>query len=395
MTRHGTYSSKESILAGLDLEMPGPTPYQPAGAKREIASGRISHHDIDKPFRNVLKFVKRAMVANVSATEGERNLAEDRTLNRRLAGESIVLLKNDDNILPLPEEDGDIAVIGPNAAEAAMFGGGSASLRPYYAVSPLQGLTNNSGNRGKVYYETGVNGHRLLPLFGVDNVFDIHGKPGVTMHVYVDPWTSKERKTIDIFHIDTTEYQLMDYIAGGIDPFYVTMTCTFVPSQSGTFEFGLAVYGTADLFINDEVVIDNSTIQRQGDNFFGKGTEEERQSYQLIAGKSYKLRVEFGSASTAKIEGRGTIAFAGGAARVGGCLKLSKEEGIARAVALAKRCKTTIVVAGLNVSPSADSSIICHALRALLRIDLYQIPFEIYETSLSTNKRTITERLGN
>ncbi|KAF8863554.1 hypothetical protein BDZ45DRAFT_738134 [Acephala macrosclerotiorum] len=69
----------------------------------------------------------------------------------------------------------------------------------------------------------------------------------------------------------------------------------------------------------------------------------------MNVGETYTFQVEFGSALTARIDRRSTIAFAGGACRLGGCLQISNEIGITRTVALVKRCKHTIVVAGLNI----------------------------------------------
>ncbi|KAJ3946151.1 uncharacterized protein N0V96_004509 [Colletotrichum fioriniae] len=121
------------------------------------------------------------------------------------------------------------------------------------------------------------------------------------------------------------------------------------PSQhTGTYEFGLATYGIGDLFINDELVINNSTEQTPGGMFFGKGSAEKRATYDMTAGKRYHLRVEAGSAATSKVKGGSLLAIPGGACRLGGCRKINPEEGIQRAVELANRCKYTFVVAGLN-----------------------------------------------
>lgn len=97
------------------------------------------------------------------------------------------------------------------------------------------------------------------------------------------------------------------------------------------------------------------TIPLRNDNFFGRGAEEEKALYNMATSETYLFRVEFGSALTAKIEGRSTITFVGGACRLGGCLQISKEVGIVRAVALAKKCKHTILVAGLNVRVALSS----------------------------------------
>lgn len=82
--------------------------------------------------------------------ETYRPCEPDRTLNRRLAAESIVLLKNKEQVLPLDQTKiRKIAVIGPNAKTRTVSGGGSAYLTSKYVVTPLEGVQ-------KLFEETAV-----------------------------------------------------------------------------------------------------------------------------------------------------------------------------------------------------------------------------------------------
>ena len=92
-------------------------------------------------------------------------------LLRKAAADTVVLLKNQPKgvglsstkLLPLGPETKKIAVIGPNAADAVICGGGSATLRPTYMVSPLDGIrdaiqANAARFEGtEVKYTIGVN----------------------------------------------------------------------------------------------------------------------------------------------------------------------------------------------------------------------------------------------
>ena len=70
---------------------------------------------------------------------------------------SDTLLKNENNLLPLDKTKiKSIAVIGPDAYPAQVVGGGSAGVRPFTAVSYLEGLTAYLGNGATVYYERGL-----------------------------------------------------------------------------------------------------------------------------------------------------------------------------------------------------------------------------------------------
>ena len=72
--------------------------------------------------------------------------------------------------------------------------------------------------------------------------------------------------------------------------FYADIEGFFTAPATAEFEFGLAVYGSASLFIDDKLVIDSTTKQNSGRFFFGKGTIEEKQVVELVQGHSYKLR---------------------------------------------------------------------------------------------------------
>ncbi|KAL2844874.1 putative beta-glucosidase K [Aspergillus pseudodeflectus] len=345
----GTYGCIESLNAGLDLEMPGPSKQRGARTLIAVGTGKVSQQTIDDRARKVLELVNNTANSRVSLEETTRDSLEDRALNRRLACESIVLLQNSEGILPLQAEDClDVAIIGPNAKLPAACGGGSASLRPYYTSSVFQGIQAQLPAGAKIHFEPGVFGHILLPYFTGDHVTDESGQPGVSIAFYNEPDSVPGRKHFDYQNIPDTTYQLMDYThPEKNEVFYISMRADYQPEVDGCYEFGLASYGTSKLYIDDHLVIDNESEQAHGGMFFGHGSSEKRGTYEMVAGRTYRLRVEAGSALTSKVAG-GFISVPGGACRLGGCLKLEPAEGIRRAVALAKRCKQVFVVVGFN-----------------------------------------------
>ena len=90
--RFGTYSTAESLNAGLDLEMPGPSRPRGPLADLAISSRHVFRSTIDERVRNVLEFVQKASKIVVSP-ESTRELPEDQQLNRKLAADNVVLLK--------------------------------------------------------------------------------------------------------------------------------------------------------------------------------------------------------------------------------------------------------------------------------------------------------------
>ena len=79
---------------------------------------------------------------------------------RRVAAEGIVLLKNEGDILPLkPQNFKKIAIVGGNAKAIVLSGGGSASLKASYFVSPYDGIINALAPHGvEVTYSEGARG---------------------------------------------------------------------------------------------------------------------------------------------------------------------------------------------------------------------------------------------
>ena len=73
------------------------------------------------------------------------------------ARESAVLLKNENNLLPLKKESAmSVLVVGPNAYPAVSVGGGSARSVPFEAVSLIQGISDYLADSGKVFYSPGL-----------------------------------------------------------------------------------------------------------------------------------------------------------------------------------------------------------------------------------------------
>jgi beta-glucosidase len=88
---------------------------------------------------------------------GEIDTPEQRALARKASAESIVLLKNGGDLLPLdPSKIHSAVVIGPSAAVARTGGGGSSLVKPRYSISPLKGIQDRAGNRMQVSYALGV-----------------------------------------------------------------------------------------------------------------------------------------------------------------------------------------------------------------------------------------------
>lgn len=91
------------MKAGLDLEMPGPTKWRGQLITHSLMAKTLSPDTLDDRVRAILKLVSRVGQTGIpqNAPEGSRDIPETAALLRKIAGESIVLLKNEKNVLPL------------------------------------------------------------------------------------------------------------------------------------------------------------------------------------------------------------------------------------------------------------------------------------------------------
>ncbi|KAI8267932.1 putative beta-glucosidase K [Colletotrichum sp. SAR11_239] len=116
----GTNSVVPSLTAGLDLEMPGPVRRRGKHLLEAHRQGLVDSSFIDASATRVLELVHKTGKSKVpdwkEGPEQAVDLPEHRAILRRAGAEGIVLLKNEDDILPLKDVDGKtIAFIGPNA----------------------------------------------------------------------------------------------------------------------------------------------------------------------------------------------------------------------------------------------------------------------------------------
>jgi beta-glucosidase len=124
----------------------------------EISSGKISTSTIDDNVGRILRvmFISGQFDKPHIAT-GEIDTPEQRALARRASTESIVLLKNSGDLLPLdPSKVHSVVVMGPSAAVARIGGGGSSLVTPKYSITPLKGIQDRAGDRLQVSYALGV-----------------------------------------------------------------------------------------------------------------------------------------------------------------------------------------------------------------------------------------------
>src|SRR5260221_8808602 len=148
-------STAASVNAGLDLEMPFPR-WRGEKLLEAVERGEVAEARIEPSVRRLLLLLDKAGLFEhpEAAPEQAIDLPERRALVREGAAEGIVLLKNDQQVLPLQQEQlTSIAVIGPNAQVAQITGGGSAQVNAHYAVTAFEGIVARVGDHVIVGYD--------------------------------------------------------------------------------------------------------------------------------------------------------------------------------------------------------------------------------------------------
>lgn len=159
----GVHDTISAARSGLDIEMHVTYDFDNHFLAnpliQKIKAGEIPEEWIDKKVRNILRLMLRLKMIGPGKefrSSGAYNTAEHRTAAQKVAEESVVLLKNENSLLPLTDIAGKkVAVIGANAVAVHSNGGGSAEIRALYEITPLMGIKKLLGGNTKVSYAPG------------------------------------------------------------------------------------------------------------------------------------------------------------------------------------------------------------------------------------------------
>ena len=257
-----TYDAIGIANGGLDLEMPSGKYFNREALLPLIRESKVSTATIDDKVRRILRTAIEFGWLDREQTDSSISLynLEGRQVALEAARESMVLLKNEGNVLPLGKSDAKtILLVGPDAYPAVPVGGGSAGVEPFAGVSFLQGLSNYSGGTVRVLYSPGIpslsdiagstefvteaaNGQRGLHVdyFGNEN---LEGQPVL----------SRVERHVNLGHGSQRDFPAQsksDRWSG-----------YYVPQTSGSYEF--FVHSSAEdggyyrLYVDDKLVLDN------------------------------------------------------------------------------------------------------------------------------------------
>ena len=284
---------KLSMEAGLDVELHDfPHEVWQGGIRNLVESGRMDRSVLEQSARRVLRtkmllglfenpYVDETRLDTVLHCEAHQTVAEE------IARKTFVLLKNENNMLPLSKDLNTVAVIGPSVAQANY---GDYSHHQMNGVSLLQGLREKLPHINFLYEKGCDFLGTIVHSFPTEMFRNEEGQPGLTGRYYNnpnpvgEPVLKRTDSRIDfnwsIFNPDGTLFPT----TFGEQGFSVVWTGKLV-SKDG-FE-GLMGFGAEDsmkLYIDGELVIDC-----WGENRFADRVVP----FTLEAGREYDLRIEF------------------------------------------------------------------------------------------------------
>ena len=149
------HSTIPSALAGLDLEMPTgrffASALAPAVTNGDVPISRIDDMLVRRFSKMMLRGTFHDPLPNVPIP-----VEADGAVARQIAESAVVLLKNDNGLLPLKANKlHTIALFGAAAMKATKMGGGSSAVKPAYLINPLDGLQKKAGTAVTITLDDG------------------------------------------------------------------------------------------------------------------------------------------------------------------------------------------------------------------------------------------------
>ena len=287
---NATYDGVAAANAGLDLEMPKSIFMDAATLLPAVQDGRVPKSVIDDKVRRILRReTEYGLLSGKAGPDLSIPLYDetDRVVARKVAEEGMVLLKNQDHILPLGSTRlHTVAVIGPDAYPAMPTGGGSGHVSGFQPTSFYTGIANYLGQKASVTWDPGV----LFPSAIYDRTAftnasgqqrrglqaEYFSTPDLTGH----PVVTRTDRILDFKWCDDRRG------CTKFAPVSARWTGYYSPKTTGPYSIVSSATGNSSvrLYMDDKLV-----FEQHGAELYGPPMKP----VQLIAGHVYRIRVEY------------------------------------------------------------------------------------------------------
>lgn len=374
----GTNSTVESVVAGCDLEMPGPPVRRGQKLLAALKKGDEPELEdaIDRSCVRILSLAKRMNLLGLNPEEvrasrkqPERSATspEDLQMLRHSVANGHVLLKNDKATLPLDPkglQGKKIAFIGPNARLCTAGGGGSASMNPQYQSHPLDAfeqLLKELGVDAEILHTEGAYSNKWLPVAtqGQWTTTDTQAQPGDETEqadmFKVEFFASADftgpiietqfRNNSSIDLTDSGPFSLRE--AG--KPYSVRITSNVTPKTSGRHHLSLTSVGHSRLLVDGQLVVDNYNWTERGEAFYAFSSVEKSKSVEMVKDQTYEVVIEAATkVSENDVEVDAAHVWSMQPSVRLGYLEQLAPDMVLDAVDLANSCDYTVLVIGLS-----------------------------------------------
>lgn len=315
-----TQSTVLGMNAGVDLEMSGPAKNRAAEILQAVKDKLVTEDTVSESAKRVLELVKKCKRLDDSLEQHEEhsnNPGRDDFLVRSTS-EGAVLLRNENDILPLKPHDSSlkIAVIGYYASVPPLSDHNSLRSDFAPAVSPLNGLASAGV---KFTYERGVPVFAAIPspspstlsktrISPPDTELPFHESLGSGKSSSNSGSTTVKPVKLEFFNgsvigvnkihersVDKTEYMLQGEWPSYLDENYCSrMTFDLTPTTTGPHTISVITTGTAILYIDGERVFTRGQEQQlhQEAFYFFRPMLERRFTRKMEAGRTYTFKLE-------------------------------------------------------------------------------------------------------
>jgi len=288
-------ASALAVKSGCDLECSSVN----KNLTEAVKKGLITEQEIDVSVKRLFKarfrlgmFDPPEMVKYASIPYDVVDSKENRELALETARKSIVLLKNENNLLPLKKKTATVAVIGPNSDDWYMLLGNYNGL-PSDPVTPLRGIKEKLSGISNVLYAKGCELAKGIPSFEVvpstalshgDNKAGLKAEYFNNLNLEGTPSFTSVDTVLDAVWAESAPTENMDS-----DSFSVRWTGEFIPDHSGLYELGIITTCKVNVFVNDSLLVNTDYHFRDE---YGDPRLKQSDPLALEAGRKYKIMVE-------------------------------------------------------------------------------------------------------
>jgi len=292
----------DAVKAGMDIVCTWPVQavkQESAAILAAVEQGFLPESYVDRAVRRLFTarmklgmFDPPGMVPYSNITIAQNDTEPHRELALKVARETLVLLKNQGNLLPLGAKYKNIAVIGPNADSVNPLVG-NYNGTPSHPVTVLAGIRRRFAEANVIYAEgSSLIGAPVVPV-PAEFLQSSSGSPGLSAQYFQGrelhgaPVIERMDKGVNFVWHDGADPRLKS-------DFSVRWTGSLVPPTTGDYEVGFSGTDSFSIWFNHQLI---------GQAFFAGEGRTQTKPVHLEAGHAYRVKIEYsqqGAAGHAK-----------------------------------------------------------------------------------------------